>query len=369
MSLINKMLQDLESRDRAAKPASTGKLTFGDLRPVRYRKTRSSWSRLLLVLPLMVIGLAAGAYYLLGVSGSADRSPIANVVAPVVVSPPAAASEGPPAEKAAVAEPEPAPVVAAAPPPARIEPKQPAPAPERVVKATPRIPPPATPARAADADGDTAPPIAAAAATDTEKAVIEKHDRPVTPQQRAEAQYRQAAQQVSQGRSEPARAALAAALSIFPEHHKARELAAVVAMQSGHLREAHDLLAQGMQLAPRHPVFPRLLARMQLEQGLEAQAVTTLEGARSAVASDADSLSLLAALHQRAGRHTEAAATYRETIALRTQDARAWLGLGISLEAMQDPGAAAAYTRALQLGGLDANLMRYASQRLAALKK
>jgi MSHA biogenesis protein MshN len=363
MSLINKMLQDLESRDRAAKPAAAGKLTFGDLRPVRYGKAGSSWLRLLLVLPLLAVGIAAGAYYVF-VSGDAGRPIVAKVAAPVVA-PLLATSTAPPAD----ADPEPAPAAAAAPAPAQTDTKQPAPVQERVVKAAPVVPAPAPPARRTDTRRAAPPPVAAAVAADPEQAVIEKHDRPITPEQRAEAQYRQAAQQVAQGRNEQARATLAAALSIFPEHHKARELAAVVALQSGHLNEAQDLLTQGMQLAPRQTIFPRLLARILLEQGMEAQAIATLEGARGAVGADADYLSLLAALYQRAGRHTEAATTYRETIALRTQDARAWLGLGISLEATQHADAASAYTRALQLGGLDANLMRYASQRLAALNR
>jgi tetratricopeptide (TPR) repeat protein len=357
VSLINKMLQDLESRDRAVTP---GKVTLGDLRPVRRRERRASWSRLLLVLPLLVVGIAAGAYYFLELPGT--KSAPAKLAAPVAAPVPVVREEAPAVAKTPV--PEPAPTVAAAPPPVRTE--APQPAPQRVAKAVRKLPPPA-PAPAAE--HDSPPPTADTAAPGTEKAVIEKHDRPVTPLERAEALYRQAAQQIGQGRNEQARATLAAALASSPEHHKARELAAAVAMQSGHLREAQELLTQGMQLAPQQSIFPRLLARTLLEQGLDAQAVATLERARNAVGADADYLTLLAALYQRAGRHTEAASSYRETIALRTQDARAWLGLGISLEATQDASAADAYTRALQLGGLEANLMQYASQRLAALKR
>jgi MSHA biogenesis protein MshN len=274
---------------------------------------------------------------------------------------PAPANE-PQVEPVAVAVESPAPAVAPRQPSVAAKKEQIAPASKT---STPVVPP----ARVAKTTAAESVPVAAPAPANPEKTIIEKHDRPVTPQEQAEARYRQAAQQVGQGRNDEARATLATALSLFPGHHKSRELAAVVAMQGGQLREAQDLLTQGMQLAPQELSFARLLARIQLEQGREAQAIATLEGARSAASGDADFLSLLAALYQRAGRHDEAAKGYRETIAVRATDARAWLGLGISLEAMQDAAASEAYTRALQLGGLDANLARYASQRLAAIKK
>jgi MSHA biogenesis protein MshN len=203
-----------------------------------------------------------------------------------------------------------------------------------------------------------------------DKGSVEKEDRPITPQEQAEARYREGAQFMSQGRVDDARTALTAALSKNLAHHQARELLVALAVQNGRLRDAQELLTQGLKVAPTRLSFALLLARVHLEQGADAQAIATLEGARMSGGGNADYLSFLATLYQRNGRHADAVAAYRETISIRPQDARAWLGLGISLEAVHDStGAAGAYNRALALGGLDANLTQYAQQRLAAVKK
>jgi MSHA biogenesis protein MshN len=140
-------------------------------------------------------------------------------------------------------------------------------------------------------------------------------------------------------------------------------------VQSGRAREAQTLLQDGIRLAPQHVPFVTLLARLQVEQGNDAQAITTLESARASAANDAGFLSFLATLYQRGGRHVDAIKNYRDALALNAQDARAWLGLAISLDASADAaGATDAYNRALQIG-LDPQLVRYAQQRLAALKK
>ncbi len=76
-----------------------------------------------------------------------------------------------------------------------------------------------------------------------------------------------------------------------------------------------------------------------------------------------------AALLQRAGRHDEAARHYRQALEARPLEARWWLGLAITLESQQrTPEAAEAYARSLQGASLDANLRRFAQQRLAAIK-
>ncbi len=387
MSLINKMLKDLETRDRAANSKATVQAPYQDLRPIS--ETRESSSRKPVLLSVLLLtGLAAGGFYFFG-----SRAPkqATTAVATVSVAKPVAVTEqrvAPATSPTAVETKAPldsprnaevavaaAPVQVSAPPAAKQDkPAAPAPivaeaiptpAPKVVAKPAPR------PAPVPVAKPAAAPTPEATAQTSTSgKTVMEKLDRPVSAKEQAEARYREAAQFLAQGRTEDGRATLYAALASYPGHHKARELAVALAMQNGRLQEAQDLLTQGRKLAPEHIPFAQLLARVFIEQGAEGQAITTLEGARSAAVGNADYLSFLAAMYQRAGRHTEAAKTYRETIAARAQDARAWLGLGISLEATQDvTGATEAYIRAIQLGTLDARLGQYAQQRLASIKK
>jgi MSHA biogenesis protein MshN len=367
------MLQDLEARERVEDPQV---VPHENLRAVHYTHPSGSTRRRLLVTTLVVVALTAAAYHYVDNPLQTLSTSVANlpsVAPPRQTQPPAEPPPAPVATMPVEAPPKPVPLrttdvparpvakLSADPMPA-IKPK-PSPAPKTLAKQVPdktaAAPTPAPPPATKTINRE---PL-------SDKAVIEKQDRPGTPQDQAEARYREGAQYMSQGRAEDARASLHAALSLSPSHHSARELLVALAMQGGRLQEAQELLAQGLKAAPTRLSFAQLLARVHLEQGNEAQAIVVLENARSAGAGNADYSSFLAALYQRNGRHADAVAAYRESIAVRGQDARSWLGLGISLEATQDGGAAGAYQRALALGSLDANLARYAQQRLTAVKK
>jgi MSHA biogenesis protein MshN len=419
MSLINKMLQDLEARDGTTR-AQTNPVAHDNLRAVRYAEPKKSSHRLLLIAILIVVAAGAGVYHFFGFPWSTQSAPtVARAPSPAAIPAPTPRQEAPtPPPATATVAPEPVwPPAAPAETPVKLTPSQkspqaatetatlkpvelvpakPEPKPElkpepkpTVVASAPAVapvPPAPKPARAPAAKktkavASPAPAPAASATIPTKtigdeapsvdnKGTVEKEDRPITPQEQAEGRYREAAQLMSQGRTEDARTALNAALAKNPAHHQARELLVALAMQGGRLREAQDLLVQGLKVAPARLSFALLLARVQVEQGGEASAIATLEGVRASGAGNADYFSFLAALYQRSGRHSEAVAAYREAIGVRAQDARAWLGLGISLEGAQDPsGAAGAYQRALSLGGLDPNLTQYTQQRLAAVKK
>ena len=74
---------------------------------------------------------------------------------------------------------------------------------------------------------------------------------------------------------------------------------------------------------------------------------------------------LRALAYQRLGQHEQALSLYRSLLQRDTANARYWLGLGLSLEQMDQPQAAAsAYRRARELGGLSARLQAFVRQRL-----
>jgi MSHA biogenesis protein MshN len=383
MSLINKMLQDLEARDQST-PGSKTNMPYQGLRPAHYGRRRSHGR--LIFWALAVLAIAAAGYYfgdkylpktlLLAKSTEVPAvAPAASALAPladaavesipaamatsdVTPAPPQPAVEKPPEPVVAATEVKPAPLPVAAPVVATVPPK---PNLERVA-----APKPATQKPKPAAQAPTTESLQGTSHATTGS--IEKHDRVLSPLERADAYYREAGALIEKGRAEDARATLNAALVAAPEHHKARELAAAVALQNGRTRDAQSLLEQGLKITPQHVPFAFMLARLQVDQGNEALAIDTLEGVRAAGTNDGGYLAFLAQLYQRAGRHADAVQSYRDAVGLRAQDARAWLGLGISLEATQDFGGAFdAYTRALQLDGLDTNLAQYARQRAAAL--
>ncbi len=77
---------------------------------------------------------------------------------------------------------------------------------------------------------------------------------------------------------------------------------------------------------------------------------------------------LLAAYRQRAGRHASAIDGFETLLRHHPEQARWWMGLGISLEATErNPEAARAYRIALQLGELSSATRRWLTSRMTAL--
>jgi MSHA biogenesis protein MshN len=401
VSLINKMLQDLEARQETS-AASTP--VYKGLRPVGTDAPHGS-RRLLLVL-LGVLGVGVAIYFaaehmgvaLLPASVVAMISPKAtaatNVAPAPTISAPVAATPAPtPVVGQEVkkmtpqrVEPTPPPVATNAIAAADAEPK-PAAAPTaqrhniesqknsqmRIVKAAEppvvrvskaeRTQPAKTPSTTKKA-GVTA------AAPAQQVVVVDKKIRPLTAEEKSEAAYRRAVRLLDQGRPEDASVQLRESLREQPDHVKARELAAGLALQGGHWREAQELLEEGLRQVPSHYPFARLLARVYVDHGSEAKALAVMESAAPAGSDDPDFSALLGVLYQRAGRHADAVQVYKRALALRPQNARTWLGFAISLEGTEQWDAAKrAYARAKESGGLTPPLIQYAEQRLAALSE
>ena len=200
--------------------------------------------------------------------------------------------------------------------------------------------------------------------------MVDKKLHPLTPPERAESEYRQAANLLQKGRTADAEQHLRSAIEANADHTNARELLAGLLLQQGHWHEAQQLLEQGVAKAPTYYPFALLLARIDVDHGSQSKALAVMESSRQAGAGNADFMAFLAALYEREGKYAEAINAYTDAIKLNPQEGRSWLGMGISLEAKQDWNAArAAYQRAIETGTLDDKLQNYARQRLAALKK
>lgn len=353
MSLINKMLKDLEVRKDGA-----GRLErpiFQDLHSTHgeRRAGRGPW---IVALTLLVFGGAA--LYSWNRWGN-DLSRVTASPAPVatVAQAPPAIPEPPTPAVPQVQEVVPAPVVVAKPPQPAARPK-PVKAPGAAI--------------AKSSVSETKLPrderSRAASSAEARPGQMEKTDRPYTTEEQAENTYQQALRFNAQGNAVEAERQLKALLLSQPKHVKARELLVGIHLANGRITEAQDALAQGMAQVPAHLAFRYQLARLHLERGEEARAVSLLEEARAQGSRDPELPAFLAALYQRTGRHADAVKNYQAALAAKPQEGRWWMGLGISLEAQQDSGAARdAYRRALDTGRLTANLARYAEDRLKAL--
>lgn len=390
MSLINKMLQDLETRQNTGSNRPSPKPLYDDLRSSRSRRTRLQGPQTILIALLLTVSLAAGGYFAWNEWGegflagrmATPKVDVARTAVPVSAPEPQP-EPATPLKEETVAQP---PVVAPSPAPAASKPVitgptklRPAPAPtplkpigapaETTTKTASAV---SAPAPKAAVPKPASPPkvVAAAPTGDGGKTVLgEKKLRVMSPEDTAESAYRQAADLMKQGRAGDAEPLLRSALVANAAHIKARELLVGILLQGGRGLEARQLLQQGIEKSPRRYSFAQLLARLYVQDGADPQALALLESVRPAAGNDPEYQGFLAALYQRAGQHTEAVKAYGEALGQRPQEGRWWLGLGISLEAEQNFTAATeSYQKALASGNLDGKLQQYVQQRLTAVK-
>ena len=410
MSLINKMLRDLDERhapsvDRAGLPPAIHALPAPSDR---------SWGPVALLVLVAVAG-AAGAFYWYAELSPAPAAPV-PVPAPLTIPPPpvpsppvalpAAPVEPPPVVPAPEQKPEvPAEQKAAEilpelpklelpppppPPVAAVEPAAPAakaavPAQKASVAKTapvPRQEPPAEKVRpapapaapvqkgrpAAEATG-TAPSSPAAGrsapAAEAEPVSIDKRPRTPLTSEAAESAYRKAMAAVRRGALAEAVDGLRAALKIDSHHISARQALLSLLVEQQQWDEARHLLEEGLAADPAQSSWAMALARLQLEQGKLPEAVDTLARHARHADQNADYQAFLALLLQKQKRGREAAERYRAALALKPAESRWWYGLGLVLDADQKPQEAReAFLKAKETGNLSPELAAAVDQKL-----
>ena len=356
MSLINKMLKDLEIRKDAS--GRVQRPIFQDLHST-HSERRAALGPWVVALVLMVLGSAA--LYSWNRWGDALSRPAASPAPAVTLAQAPPAIPEPPAP-ALVQESAPAPAVVLKPPKPATRPTSPRRDEAGRVGNERSKPAKVSSALAVKPSTPETNPAEAGAGR------MEKTERPYTAEEQAEHAYQEAVRFKAQGNAVEAERQLKALLAAQPKHVKARELLVGIQLANGRVTEAQDTIEQGIAQVPEHLAFRYQLARLYLERGEEPRAVSLLEDARRQGHSDPELPAFLAALYQRTGRHADAVKSYQAALAARPQEGRWWVGLGIALEAQQDAGAARdAYRHALDTGRLTASLARYAEDRLKAL--
>jgi len=197
-------------------------------------------------------------------------------------------------------------------------------------------------------------------------ASIEKRLVPPSTAQRAALAYRQAVELAGSGHGAQAIDKAKEALKADPDHTAARQLAATLLFENSRLDEASALLQEGLDRQPHQPPLVYLLARLKAEAGDAAGALATLAQADEL---SADGHGLRAVILARQGRYREALPAYEAAARLAPLNASWWLGLGVALDAEgQSANAVRALQRARALGSLNAELLAFVDQKLAALK-
>lgn len=344
MSLINKMLQDLDARGSQA-----GSGMQSDIKSVAMPERR---------LPVLQMALAAGVTLAALVIIAVLWWKRAPATPPVVVQA-AAVPPAPPKVAQAIGRQVPLAVAQATPAAAPLPVAAPKPAPARKIAVAP-----AKVVAVADSEAGVA--VANVVHAAPAVAPVSGGGRDMTDAQRSETEYRQALAALDEGRVAAAIALLEQTLKLNAHHDAARQSLVTLLVEAGRNDEAMRQLEQGLTLDPAQPALAMLLARMQIERGTSG--VATLLRTLPSAEGNADYHAFLAGALQREQRHKEALAQY--AAALRTAPGNGvWLmGMGISLQAEQRPREALdAFQRAKASGTLSAPLASFVDRKIEQL--
>lgn len=193
--------------------------------------------------------------------------------------------------------------------------------------------------------------------------------QPLTPQQRAENEYRKAMQAQQAGRTQEAMTYLEQALQFDRLHSAARQAMVAWLLEQEQRPQAILKLQEGLGHDPAQSGMAMILARLQVDQGEVKAALDTLNRSLPYTLGRADYQAFMAALLQREARHKEAILRYQNALAIDPDKAVWWMGIGISLQAEQQKAAAReAFSRARGIGGLSPELQAFVEQRISQLQ-
>ncbi|QNA88892.1 tetratricopeptide repeat protein [Massilia sp. Dwa41.01b] len=354
MSLINKMLQDLDARGKARSEEMPH-----EIQPVpRGGAPMPALRVAAIAAAVMVLAMGATAWYVLPLKGKTyDVQPLPPSQ-PVPQAPVTVAEVAPPAAPAAATEP----VAADTAPAATASTGDTAAAPATTSK----------PPRTASAHRGAAKPAAGTRLPATPRAVTPAASGPAlagegrieTSNQASENAYRRALGSLQDGRVSEAIAGLQAVLRNNPKHEAARQTLVGLLIEAKREDEAMVQLQQALTLDPRQPAMAMLLARLQIERGQPG--IDTLLRTLPYASGKGEYHAFLGGALQRQGRYREAADQYQTALRSAPDNAVWWMGLGLALQAeKRNAEAADALRRASSLGTLNPELQAFVERKLA----
>ncbi len=305
MSLINKVLRDLEARERGEQ-AAPQRPVLEDLRAAPEPPGPSPAAWLKWAALVLAIAAIAGAAWWYGYTQRPTRAPAARIgTAP---------------------QPQGAPARRPIPPPVLPQPSRRSAPAVRVLTASPKAVPAAVPALAGRHPAAHAAPRRFVFRS---SGTISRHRTPLTAAQKALAAYRRAVRALQAGHTGRARTILGASLHEYPQGLRPALLLATLDIQASRLREAHDVLRQALRGHPGALAAAMLLAQVDLRRGRPGDAARILTRFRPAGASSRSYWALLAASRSRAGDPAAALAAYQSGLRRFPRDGALWVGLGV----------------------------------------
>jgi MSHA biogenesis protein MshN len=185
---------------------------------------------------------------------------------------------------------------------------------------------------------------------------------------RGEDAYRRALASLQDGRVTETIVLLEQAVQLEPRHDAARQTLIGLLVEAGRADEATRQLQLALAFDARQPALAMLLARLQIERG--GGGIETLTRTLPYAGGKGDYLAFLASALQRQGRHAEAAEQYQAALRNAPGNGVWWMGLGISLQAdKRDADAQAAFRRAQAAATLTPELQAFVERKLQQLAR
>ncbi|MES2297889.1 MAG: tetratricopeptide repeat protein [Pseudomonadota bacterium] len=188
----------------------------------------------------------------------------------------------------------------------------------------------------------------------------------LSAKQKSENAYRRALADLQEGRVASAVSSLEQSLHLDPQHEAARQTLVGLLIEAKRPEDAMRQLQLGLTLDARQPAMAMLLARLQIERG--GPGVDTLMRTLPYAAGNAEYHGLLAGMLQRQQRQREAIEQYQAALQAAPQNGVWWMGLGISLQAeKRNAEALDAFQHAKDAPNLNPELRNYVERKLASL--
>ncbi|WP_198679099.1 tetratricopeptide repeat protein [Aliidiomarina haloalkalitolerans] len=184
----------------------------------------------------------------------------------------------------------------------------------------------------------------------------------------AEAAYREGMRLLRAGNQPAALQQFRTAVERDHMHHEARLELVVLLFSRGVVEESLELLNAGVILAPHFNEFRLVEARILQRIGQPDAALEVLNGTSAVLPTDADIFIMRAALATELGYYGVAVHSYQQLVSWRPDSGAWWLGLGYALELRGDKrDASEAYQRALRDSRLGADSRRFVMNRLEVI--
>lgn len=189
----------------------------------------------------------------------------------------------------------------------------------------------------------------------------------LSPSERDHSVAREAQKLIAQGQSNEAYRLLYEFLASTQQDEKSRAVLAGHLMQEGRYAEAGDLLLDASVID--NPDLRQIKARWYMQQGDSDLALYTLREMQPEVHEYPGYYALLASYYQQLGYPRQAASVYEGLLEYDPEAADWWAGLAIARDQEKRfDEARVAYTRALELPGLNRKLAAFAQQRIEVLE-